>query len=163
MTLRLAATLSLLALLGTTACSPRGYVKEPGPWVADADWAQAQHLRVTLSEYRIAPQVVTFEEGRPYALEIANEGREKHAVHTSGFFRAVATRWLEIRGAAGVRAPYFTSLELMPGVTAELQFVAVRPGTYEITCPEADHAARGMVAAFEILPHSPKPPPAKTP
>jgi len=159
---RPALLLALFALLATAACSPRGYVKDPDPWLAAADWSRAERRSVTLSEFRINPQVVSFEEGQPYALEITNEGREKHAFRTSGFFRAVATRWLEVRGAAGIRAPYFISLELLPGVSVELQFVAVRPGTYEVSCPEAGHAGQGMLAAFEIRPR-PQQPPAKAP
>ena len=51
-----------------------------------------------------------------------------------------------------VKAPYFSALELYPGQTLELFFVAVRPGTYDLRCTIPGHAQKGMTGAVKIQP-----------
>ena len=145
--------ISLLALsLLLAACLAPGYVKDPTPWLTTADWPQAERARVVLSEYAFTPQVLSFTEGRAYVLEIANKGKETHDFVSERFFRAIATRKARMPEVAELEAPYFTDLEVHPGGTVELHFVAVRPGTYDLSCTVGGHAAMGMKGAIRILP-----------
>lgn len=133
-------------------CVTIGYVKDPSPWLATAEWDRAQRIPVTLSEYSFTPQVLDLWEGQPYVLEIKNTGREKHYFTAEEFFRAIATRKAQIPAVVEVKAPYFTALELYPGQTLELFFVAVRPGTYNLLCTIPGHSQKGMTGAIKILP-----------
>ncbi len=137
-------------LLGLAGCIPAGYVKDPTPWVQEANWAEAQTLRLELAEYRLSPQVLVLREGRPYVLEIVNTGRETHSFSAPEFLKAVAARKAEVPEVAEVRAWRFTAFQLAPGRSVRLSFVAVRPGTYPVACTQPGHADRGMRGAVQI-------------
>jgi uncharacterized cupredoxin-like copper-binding protein len=157
----LASILTLTLIFVQAACVPRGYIKDPSPWVMAADWSQAETVRVTMSEYVFTPQVLSFTEGRPYVLEIVNLGLENHYFVSEKFFRAVATRKAQVPEVAELKAPHFTALEVYPGERLELHFVAVRQGTYELRCTNQGHTEKGMTGAIRILP-KPKTPSGST-
>lgn len=142
---------SAISLLFAGCEPPVAFVKDPSPWVETAEWGKIQKVRVAMSEYRFSPQVLSFEEGQPYVLEVANEGREKHDFSAEKFFRAVALRSVHFPGAGALAAPAFTTMAIEPGGTVQLVFVAVRPGTYEMACSSSGHAERGLIGAIQIV------------
>src|SRR5512134_3575701 len=103
---RLSLLLSAVALgvplLVAGCATPAGYVKDPMPWLETADWAKLQRVRVVMTEYKFTPQVLSFDEGKPYVLEIENAGKEPHSFTAEKFFRAVAIRGMRFPGAAAL-------------------------------------------------------------
>lgn len=138
-------------------CAPRGYVVEPSSWLEAADWSRAERVRVELVEHAFVPQVLSFREGEAYRLEIANAGREAHAFAAPDFFRAVALGEVRVAGAASVDAARFSTVQIEPGQTVEVSFVAVRPDDYPVVCTVSGHRDRGMAGALRILPRSKAP------
>ncbi len=141
-----------LVLLSASACIPEGYVKDPTPWLAEARWEKAERVQVAITEVAFTPQVLTFQKNRPYVLEIANRGAQPHELAAEQFLKAVATRDARVPGVAGFTAPRFTAIEIAPGQTVEVAFVAVRPGTYPLTCSAPGHGGDGLSGAARILP-----------
>ncbi len=141
-----------LVLLSVSACIPEGYVKDPAPWLAEARWEEAARVQVEITETALAPQVLTFQEDRPYVLEITNRGTRTHELAAEQFLKAVTTRDARVPGVAGFTALRFTAIEIAPGQTVDLAFVAVRPGTYPLTCSAPGHGAGGLSGAARILP-----------
>ncbi len=142
---------AFLALV-SGACTPRGYVVDPFPWLDAADWSRAERVRVELGEHALDPQVLTFQEGRPYVLDIVNTGRETHSFAAESFFRAVALREARVVGAASFETPRFPALAVRPGQNVELLLVAVRPDDYPVACTVPGHEGQGMTGALRVLP-----------
>ena len=142
-------------LVGTAwiaaGCIPPGYVRDPEPWVAAARWSEAERVTLEMGDTAFRPQVLTLREGRPYVLELANRGRETHRFRAPEFFRAVALQGVRVPGTVDVRAWRLQSVELRPGRSVEIRFVAVRPGTYRAACGTPGHAGRGQAAAIRIV------------
>ena len=139
-------------VLFASACIPEGYVKDPTPWLVEARWGEAERVQVAITEYAFTPQVLTFVKNRPYVLEIVNRGARPHVFAAEQFLKAVATRDARVPDVAGFTAPRFTAIEVAPGQRVELAFVAVRPGTYPLTCSAPGHDANGMSGAARIVP-----------
>lgn len=145
-----AAAAALLLLAG---CVLPGYVRDPAPWVGPADWSQAGRVRLQVSEAGLEPQVLTLDEGQAYVLQLVNTGRERQRLESENFYRALAHRRLRAprEGAAEVEGA--SGLEVEPGGTLELSFVAVRPGTYALRA-----APHGFTGAVQIAPRPPAKP-----
>lgn len=139
-----------VSLLAASCATPAGYVKDPIPWLENADWSKMQKVRVVMSEYRFTPQVLSFDEGKPYVLEIENAGKEGHSFTAEKFFRAVAMREIRIPGAAALDFPNFATVEVQPGALVEVAFVAVREGEYDMLCTDPGHPEKGMIGAIQI-------------
>jgi uncharacterized cupredoxin-like copper-binding protein len=140
-----------VSLLVASCAIPAGYVKDPIPWLETADWSKVERIRVAMSEYRFTPQVLSFEEGKPYVLEIENAGKERHNFAAEKFFRAVAVREIRVPGAAALDLPSFATVELQPGGIVDIAFVAVRPGEYDMVSSEPGDAQKGLIGAAQIL------------
>ncbi len=132
-------------------CIPPGYVRDPEPWVTAARWSEAERVALEMGDAAFRPQVLTLREGRPYVLELANRGRQSHRFRAPEFFRAVALKDVQVPGIARLRAWRLQGVELRPGRSVEIRFVAVRPGTYRAACATPGHASRGQAAAIRIV------------
>jgi uncharacterized cupredoxin-like copper-binding protein len=111
------------ALAALAACAGCG---EPEPVAVDAT-----PLRLTLSEYRIAPQAVRVPAGR-VTIVVRNGGTTVHR--------------LEIRSEDRTRT-LASSPPLRPGETAQLS-VDLPPGTYVDTCAVERHDTLGEHGAI---------------
>ena len=145
-----AAGLGILLLVGSCA-TPAGYVKDPMPWLENADWSKVQRVRVVMTEYRFTPQVLSFDEGKPYVLEIENAGKDPHSFTAEKFLRAVAIREIRFPGTAALDFPNFATVEVQPGAVVHVAFVAVRQGEYDMLCSDPGHPEKGLIGAMQIL------------
>lgn len=117
--LAIAAVTAFLASAGCGAAAP---VAIPG-----------RTLRLTLSEYRIAPQAVRVRPGR-MAIAVRNAGTMVH--------RLQVRTWDRTRALA-------TSPPLRPGESARL-VVDLPPGRYVDTCPLDRHDTLGEHGTIEV-------------
>ena len=102
-----------------------------------------------MDEYDYAPANLVFEAGRPYRLRIENTGAKPHTFSSEAFFKALAANSLTT-AAGTVDAPYIRDLEIPAGQSADLQFIAVTPGTYELVCNEPLHEIFGMTGTIHV-------------
>ena len=84
--------------------------------------------------------------GAYYEIEITADGSQELAIEGPGFFRAI---WIDeiVIEDIEVRPMAVDSLEFDAAGTAELSFVAIRPGRYELRIP----GARGDSQRLEIV------------
>lgn len=125
------------------------YVVNAADVVAAANWDERQDVVVELNEFSFTPSDLTFEVGTPYVLTIRNVGKEKHYFTAHEFYRAIATRKAET-AQSEVKVPYFTAIEVYPGQEAELFFIPVMTGTYELFCEIEGHADAGMRGTIAV-------------
>jgi uncharacterized cupredoxin-like copper-binding protein len=112
------------------------------PAARAADWSQAQTVTVTTSEYAFSPNRLVFKRGVVYRLHIDNRGNEMHEFTAPEFFKAA-----EIRDPAVLNADK-TEIEVPPGKSKDLEFVAPRAGRYKLRC--SDHDWAGMLGEITV-------------
>lgn len=133
------------------------YVENASAFVDAANWDAAATVRVELGEMFFKPEALSFEAGKAYKIELVNGGKKKHEVAAEAFFRSVAFRKAEDKNAE-VKVPFFTEVEVFPGKTTELLFVAVMPGTYELLCEIEGHREAGMEGTITVTGAAPTTP-----
>lgn len=126
-----------------------GYVPDVAAKVATVDWAAAQSVDVTLSEFQFSPARLTFRAGVPYRLRLRNTGDRSHTFVSEDFFKAIAVGKL-VTPDGEIVAPYVGAVALQPGAEKELLFVAVRPGAYGLACTIPLHESFGMEGEIVI-------------
>ncbi|MFA5891579.1 MAG: cupredoxin domain-containing protein [Actinomycetota bacterium] len=132
-----------------TALGADQYVQNASAFVDAANWDAAATVRLELGEMYFKPEVLTFEAGKPYKVEIVNAGKKDHEFVAGDFFRSIATRKAEDTSAE-VKVPYFTEVEVLAGKSTELLFVAVMPGTFEMLCEIEGHREEGMEGTITV-------------
>ena len=80
---------------------------------------------------------ITLRSGTYYEIEITADGSQELALAGSGFFRAIWIDEIVIEGIE-VRPLGIDSLEFDDAGTAEISFLAIRPGTYRFGVPGSD-------------------------
>jgi uncharacterized cupredoxin-like copper-binding protein len=113
-----------------------------------ADFDQAEHVTVVLTEYAFDPPDLSFKQGRPYVLRLENKGAKTHFVASEPFFRAISVHSLSGHGQPA--SPFLKAVGVAPGEARELAFVPERKGTYRLICSAPLHAAFGMVGKITI-------------
>ena len=106
------------------------------------DWSQAKEVDVVTTEYKFAPKSFVFEKGTPYRLHLTNKGKEMHEFTAPEFFRT-----LGMQDAAALNADK-TEIELAPGATKDLYFVALQSGKFPLRC--SDHDWAGMIGRITV-------------
>ena len=114
------------------------------PYVKAADWDKMETVEVVLSEYSFDQSEFHFKAESPYKLQIKNKGAYKHYFVAEEFFKAIATRKVQSNKDGEIKAPYFTAIEVYPGGSLDLYFVAVTKGEYNLHCTIEGHEAMGM-------------------
>jgi uncharacterized cupredoxin-like copper-binding protein len=109
---------------------------------ATVDWSKAEVVAVKMTEYSFEPDHLSFRRGVPYRLHLQNTGSEIHDFSAPDFFRTISLRDTTALGSYG------TSIVLKPGEQTNIDFVAPRPGTYELKC--ADHDWAGMTGMISV-------------
>lgn len=144
----------LLALILTglllNACAGVDYVADSEARVKAADWSRMQNASVVMQEYSYQPEILRFKAGVPYKLELLNNGKSKHYFTAPDFFKAIASRKVQSNADGEIKAPYFSALEVYPGRSLDLYFIAVKPGTYKLHCSIAGHEEQGMHGSIVI-------------
>ena len=126
------------------------YLHDAAGRVAAADWGGAQTMEIAFGERSLAPRKRVFRAGRAYGLRLRNTDVAAHNFSAPGFFKAIAVQRV-VSAAGESRARHWLSLDLAPGESRTLYFVAVRRGLYELNCGVAGHAARGETGTVEIV------------
>jgi FtsP/CotA-like multicopper oxidase with cupredoxin domain len=109
-----------------------GFVKgRPGVW-----WSINGRLFPNVPMYVVR-------QGDVVAMHIANHSGEVHPMHLHGHHEVVLAR----NGVAASGSPWWVdSLNVLPGETYDVAFVANNPGIWMDHCHNLKHAAQGMVA-----------------
>jgi uncharacterized cupredoxin-like copper-binding protein len=103
--------------------------------LAEADWNRMQSVTLELRDYGSKPREMRFKADQPYRLTIHNSGSVNHYFNAADFLRNVATRKAQVPNYAEMKAPFFTSFEVMRrGGTMELYFIPVTRGSYRAHC-----------------------------
>lgn len=142
-----AATLAGCATAPTGDRSPAERSAEPRVPAVTTDWARAETVSVTLSDFHFTPERLVLRQGAPYRLHLANLSNTSHTFTSAPFFRAIAVR----RGPASTEAPPLGTIALAPGEQKDLYFVAAKPGSYDFECSELLHSMLGMTGQIAIL------------
>ena len=142
--------LMALMLVIPSRVDAQNYIIDAKERVQSADWSQMEIVTVKLTEFAYSPETLVFKEGLPYKLEIKNEGTTKHYFTAEEFFKAIATRKIQSNADGEIKAPYFTAIEVFPGRSLDLYFVAVKKGNYDLLCTIKGHADNGMVGQIRI-------------
>ena len=126
------------------------YVRDAADRVKAADWSKMETTTVTMTDFAFNPATLSLRQGIPYKLIIKNEGTQKHYFTAEDFFRAIATRKLQSNSDGEVKAPYFSAIEVYPGRSLDLYFIAVKTGNYPLDCTIEGHAGMGMKGEIRI-------------
>jgi len=126
------------------------YVRDAAERVKAADWSKLETVTVTMTDFAFNPAKLVFRPGVPYKLVIENKGAQKHYFTAEGFFRAIAARKLQSNADGEIKAPYFSAIEVYPGRSLDLYFIAVKTGSYPLVCTIEGHAGMGMTGEIRI-------------
>lgn len=146
---RFTAVLIAGLILAPVSAMAADYVTNAAEIVKAADWKQMQTVTVELKETSYTPEKLTFKANQPYKLVIKNTGEKPHYYTAPQFFKSIATRKVQT-AEAEVKAPYLDAIEVNPKGTAELFFVPVKAGTYEVFCTIEDHRDKGMDGSLVV-------------
>lgn len=137
--------------VGVTGVGTDKYVSNPDAFAGKtaANWNEMTTVRVDLTEMAFTPKNLTFEAGKPYKLEVRNSGEVKHEFTAGSFFRSIALRKVE-DGQAEIKLPFLSEVEVFAGQQADLYFVPLIPGTYEMLCEIAGHREAGMEGTITV-------------
>jgi uncharacterized cupredoxin-like copper-binding protein len=106
------------------------------------EWDKAQTVTVATSEFKFAPNELTFRRGVPYRLHLENRGKEEHEFTAPAFIKT-----LRIRNAKVLNADR-TEVVLQPGEAKDFYFVPQKAGHYPLVC--ADHDWAGMTGKITV-------------
>lgn len=133
----------------TAATPPAGWVQDVSPRVAAADWNKARTVTVRMDEYSYAPETLALERGVPTRLRIENAGAKPHTYTATGFFKTIAVRRLTTPQGS-VETPALLDIEVPARQTAEVEFIPLQSGTYELICDEPLHDVFGMTGKIAV-------------
>ena len=123
------ARLAPLAFLAVLGVSPAG---------ASAQTAQSSVVRIELSEYKFSPAEITLNKGQHYVLRLTDSGKRGHDLTARDFFKTVT---LDPDSVSAVKDG---TVDLDPGITADIGFTPNAAGVFEIHCGHPFHAMLGM-------------------
>jgi hypothetical protein len=89
----------------------------------------------------------SLETGKAYRLKIVSTGKKEYAMVAPELFSVIWVRKVEA-GEVEIKAGALYELEFEKAATAELFFVPIRPGTYQMRAKGLE--ARGVVITFNI-------------
>ena len=99
--------------------------------------AEIPELTLSAGEPLLAEKQIKLQSGKYYELEISADGSQELALAGSGFFRAIWIDEVVIEGIE-IRPLGVDSLEFDEAGTAEISFLAIKPGTYKFGVPGSD-------------------------
>jgi len=136
----------------TLAGNYAAYVPDPKGRTASVDWTKAEAIHMELSNYELTPQQRIFKTGKAYVLTLRNDDTITHSLKSIPFFQAIAVRDLIVYGKDGevIANPRLEKITLKAETNAEIKFVAVRTGAFDVYCDQPLHATRGMTGNFVI-------------
>ncbi len=120
-----------------------GYIQDVQPYVATVDWSNAEKIIVTLTNFSFTPEDLVLQGGKPYRLRLENKSADTRDFTSESFFKSVAVQQLSSPGRE-IASPYLKTVEVAPGKMRDLNFVAVKPGNFDLECSVGLHALFGM-------------------
>lgn len=94
-------------------------------------------LTLSSGEPLLKDKQIKLESGKYYELEITADGSQELSLAGSGFFRAIWIDEIVIEGIE-IRPLGVDSLEFDEAGTAEISFLAIKPGSYKFGVPGSD-------------------------
>lgn len=140
-------------LLASPLVSADEYMKNSAEIVKAANWNEMETVEIELIEHEFNPQNLKLKANKPYRMIIKNTGESDHYYTAAEFFKSVAWRKIQTPRPHGgeFKAPYFTAVEVYKkGGTAELFFIPVKTGKYEVICTIDDHKEKGMTGSITV-------------
>lgn len=134
--MRIRALMPLVTLLAVAA-PPAG----AAPSAAGIDWARAERVEVTLSNFAFAPRSLHLKAGQPYVLHFTNAGSGGHNFSAPEFFASA-------QYPSGV-GPDGGVVELHKGAAANVSLVPAT-GQYKLKCSHFLHATMGMTGDIVV-------------
>lgn len=104
--------------------------------------APEQRIDVALSNFKFTPSTITLEHGHAYVLHLSSSGG--HSFAAKAFFAAATMSAAERAKVSGGK------INLDGGESADIRFIAPRPGTYQISCTHFLHKSFGMTGSFVV-------------
>jgi uncharacterized cupredoxin-like copper-binding protein len=101
-----------------------------------------QRIDVALSNFKFTPSTIALEHGHAYVLHLSSTGG--HSFTAKTFFAAATMSPIERARVAGGK------IDLEGCKSADIRFVAPKPGTYRITCTHFLHTSFGMTGTFVV-------------
>ncbi len=102
---------------------------------------------VDAAGYAVSQKTYELETGVCYELAIKSTGRKEYAIRGAGFFRNMWFRKIEA-GGMEIKATHFYELEFEDEGEAELYFVPIVSGTYQLYAAGLEH--KGTVVTFKV-------------
>lgn len=97
--------------------------------------------------FGVSQKEYALETGKAYRLKIVSTGKKEYALVAPELFNVIWVRKVEA-GEVEIKAGALYELEFEREATAELFFVPIRPGTYEMRAKGLE--ARGVIIKFNI-------------
>ena len=105
--------------------------------------------KLTLSAGQpVAAAPITLKSGTYYKLEIEADGSQELALEGAGFFRAIWVNEVVIEGIE-IRPLGIDSLEFDEAGEAEVNFIAVKPGSYHLKVPGSSGDSQQVAITIE--------------
>jgi uncharacterized cupredoxin-like copper-binding protein len=123
-----AVAISVIAVSGALLAAGAAMAQTPQPIV----------IPVQLFEYHFNPAEIDLVHGQSYLLRVTNTGSKAHDLSAKAFFQAAAVAPAD---AAEVKDG---SIEVAPGESADVAFVAGAPASFEMHCTHPLHSMLGM-------------------
>lgn len=109
---------------------------------------RGDEIEVTLASGQPLGEDVTLQSGAYYEMLITADGSAELALSGPGFFRAI---WMDeiVINDIEIRPMAIDSFEFDDAGTAELSFVAIKPGTYTLSIPGSTGDAQKITLRIE--------------
>ena len=136
-------TTAILALSLTLSACATGRPIEVTSVSDDTQFANAQTVTVTLSNFKFDPTTVHLKAGQPYVLRLENHGSGGHDFTAPEFFESARIL------SADTAMVSEGEVDLQKGATATIHLVPAA-GTYDLACSHFGHAALGMTGKIVV-------------
>ncbi|MEM9577889.1 MAG: hypothetical protein AAF999_12850 [Pseudomonadota bacterium] len=105
-------------------------------------------IKLTLASGQPVGDDVTLQSGAYYKLEITADGSAELALEGSGFFRAI---WMNeiVINQIEIRPMAIDSIEFDKAGTAELSFIAIKPGRHTLRIPGSTGDAQSVTFSIQ--------------
>ncbi len=141
----------LAAIVALTICTPA----VAAPLCDDLGFAgllakcnRGETIKLTLASGQPVGEDVQLQSGAYYKLEITADGSAELALEGSGFFRAI---WMNeiVINQIEIRPMAIDSIEFDKAGTAELSFIAIKPGSHTLRIPGSTGESQSVTFSIQ--------------
>lgn len=109
---------------------------------------RGETIKVTLASGKPLGEDVTLQSGAYYKLEITADGSAEIGIEGADFFRAIWINEIVISGIE-VRPMAVSSLEFDDAGTAEMSFIAIKPGRHVLRIPDSEGESQRITITIQ--------------